>query len=121
MAIRSLVAVPAILGILISAASSGWGATPVPGIVCVPLMNIKTFAAIDDKTILLQLRNGRYKRLDLLVSCPEIMFGGFSFVTHTQELCTTDELRAAAPAHRTCMIKQLIDITSEQALALQKR
>jgi hypothetical protein len=90
------------------------------GIVCIPLVNILTASATDDKTILVKLRSAKYKRVDLAGGCPDLTVQGFSYATSTDDLCETDALRVNQSAGAVCMIKNIVDITKEDALALQK-
>jgi len=109
---------------LLGAAATAWAAESAgSGLVCVPIQNIDSTPAIDDKTILLVLKGHRYKRIDLYGSCPDILFHGFSFTTpETDDLCTSAGLRVVEPGGGpTCMIKDIIDITPDEAQALRKQ
>jgi hypothetical protein len=92
-----------------------------PDMVCIPIQEIRQSPAIDNKTILLELNGHKYKRLDLVDVCPGITIEGFSFVTSTDDLCTTNGLRVNETAGPMCMIKDIVDITAEQARLLQGR
>jgi hypothetical protein len=120
----------ALFAIILGAASlacaaiwSGSSTSPAPanGYTCVPLPQIDQTPAIDSRTVLLKLKGGRYLRMDLQNNCSGITFHGFGFSTSTQDLCTTDALRVNEVAGATCMIKQIVPISREEADVLQKR
>ena len=91
------------------------------GIVCVHIEDIDASPTIDDKTILLELKGHRYKRIDLVASCPELKFFGFAYRAYNEEFCTTNALHVIETGGTQCMIKDIVDITPEQAQALKKR
>lgn len=91
-----------------------------PNMMCIPIQEIRESPAIDNKTVLLELNGHKYKRLDLVDVCPGITIDGFSFVTSTDDLCTTNGLRVNETGGAMCMIKDIVDITAEQARLLQK-
>ena len=90
---------------------------------CVPMQDMQgnNSPAIDDKTVVLELNGNRYKRVDLENRCPDITIRGFSYETPTQDLCTTDTLHVNETAGAICMIKDIVDITPEEAKALLKK
>lgn len=90
-------------------------------LVCVPIQEMHNSPAIDDKTILLELNGHRYKRIDLAGSCAGLMDRGFSYETSTQDLCTTNTLHVNDVAGAVCMIKDIVDISPEEAKALRKK
>ena len=88
---------------------------------CVRLNDIDSTEAVDNRTLLLNMRGvNNFKRMDLVAACPGITFEGFRHSTSTGDLCTTDPLRVNQPAGATCMIKQIVDITPAEAEALRK-
>jgi len=90
---------------------------------CVPLVNIESTPVIDNKTILIKMRekNG-FKRIDLMGPCSGLyMANGFSHTTSTNDLCTSDPLRVNEPVGATCMIKQIVTISAAEAKGLQSR
>lgn len=92
------------------------------GIKCIPLMTIDETPIIDDKTILVKLKaGGRYKRIDLFSSCPGMQFSGYAHSTRTNELCSTDTLVVLQPVGASCMIKDIIDISEQEAKGLLDR
>jgi hypothetical protein len=88
---------------------------------CVPIQNIQSSPAIDSKTILLELHGHKYKRIDLANNCSGLTFKGFSYETSTQDLCMTNTLHVNETAGANCMIKNIVDITPEEAKALRTR
>jgi hypothetical protein len=90
---------------------------------CVQLSRIDSTPVIDNRTILIKMRaSNSYKRIDLVSACPGLrMANGFSHSTSTGDLCTTDPLRVIEPVGATCMIKQIVTISPEEAKALQTK
>jgi hypothetical protein len=88
---------------------------------CVPIQNIQGSPAIDSRTILLELNGHKYKRIDLANNCSGVTFKGFSFDTSTQDLCVTNTLHVNEVAGANCMIKDIVDITPEEAKALRMK
>jgi hypothetical protein len=90
---------------------------------CVQLSRIDSTPVIDNRTILIKMRAANsYKRIDLVSPCPGLrMANGFSHSTSTGDLCTTDPLRVVEPVGATCMIKQIVTISPEEAKALQSK
>jgi hypothetical protein len=82
---------------------------------CVRGSLIDQSPAVDAKTIVLKMKNGTYKRMDLVNSCSQLMFGhGFIYESSTDELCTSSQLRINDIAGGSCMIKQIVDISKEE-------
>jgi len=69
----------------------------------------------------LELKGHRYKRVALVASCPELNFYGFAYRAYNEQLCTTNALRVIESGGTQCMIKDIVDITPEQAQALKKK
>ena len=90
------------------------------GLVCVPIQFIRNSPAIDDKTILLELNGKKYKRIDLASDCPDLTFKGFSYATSINQLCASDPLHVNEAAGAVCMIKDIVDISPDEAKALKK-
>lgn len=91
-------------------------------IVCIPLMNIEETPIIDDKMILLKQRGGpNFKRIDLFGSCSGIKFSGYAHSTRTNELCSTDTLVVLQPVGAMCTIKDIVDISEDEAKVLLRR
>jgi hypothetical protein len=92
---------------------------------CVPLINIDHTQVIDNKTILIEMKGkGKYKRMDLMGSCPGLrMSGGFSHETSINQLCTSDPLHVIEThgVGATCMIKQIVTIDAAEAKKLQSK
>lgn len=82
---------------------------------CVQGSRIDQSPAVDSKTVVLKMKDGSYKRMDLVNSCTQLMFGrGFIYETSTDELCTSTTLHINDVAGGTCMIKQIVDISKEE-------
>jgi hypothetical protein len=89
---------------------------------CVPLQFIDSSPVIDDKTILLKMKGGGYKRIDLLNKCSGLhMQRGFAHSTSTNDLCTSDPLRVLEPVGATCMIDKIVTIDKAEAKELLAR
>jgi hypothetical protein len=90
--------------------------------VCIPLMTIAETPIIDDKTILLKQKGPeKYRRIDLLGPCPGMRFNGYAHSTRTNELCSTDVLVVLEPVGAICTIKDIVDISKDEAQALLSR
>jgi hypothetical protein len=88
---------------------------------CIRLQDIDQTPVIDNKTILVEMRGNKYKRIDLLNRCSGLKIeGGFSYSTSINQLCIQDSLRVLR-AGTVCMIDQIVDITPEQAQALKDK
>ena len=89
---------------------------------CIRLQSIDETPVIDDKTILVRMKGGEFKRIDLLNKCSGLkMQGGFSHATSTNDLCTTDPLRVLEPVGATCLIEKIVNIDAAEAKALRAR
>ncbi len=89
---------------------------------CIRLQSIDETPVIDDKTILVRMKGGDFKRIDLVNKCSGLkMQGGFSHSTSTNDLCTTDPLRVLEPIGATCLIEKIVTIDAAEAKALRAR
>ena len=96
--------------------------TPGKTQMCVQGSRIDQSPAVDDKTIVLKMKDGSYKRMDLVNSCSDLMFGhGFAYSSSIDELCTSTPLHVTETAGQTCMIKQIVDISKEEAKHLMSK
>lgn len=112
---------PAMASMLIALASAHAADMKPHKLECVPIQNIQSSPAIDGKTILLELSGHKYKRIDLANTCAGLVFKGFAFDTSTQDLCVTNTLHVNETAGAHCMIKDIVDITPEEAKALRMK
>ncbi|MEQ8509196.1 MAG: hypothetical protein RIF37_01495 [Rhodospirillaceae bacterium] len=88
---------------------------------CIPLQAIEQTPVIDNKTILVEMKGNKYKRIDLVNRCSGLKIeGGFSYATSINQLCIQDTLRVLRSGG-ICMIDQIVDITEEEALALKAK
>jgi len=88
---------------------------------CIRLRDIDQTPVIDNKTILVEMRGNKYKRIDLINRCSGLKIeGGFSYSTSINQLCIQDTLRVLR-AGSVCMIDKIVDITPEQADVLKDR
>ena len=89
---------------------------------CIRLQYVDETPVIDDKTILVRMKGGGYKRIDLLNKCSGLKIqGGFSHSTSTNELCKTDPLRVLEPVGSTCLIDKIVTIDEAEAKALRAK
>jgi hypothetical protein len=89
---------------------------------CVPLQFIDETPVIDNRTILIKMKGGGFKRIDLLNTCSGLKLqGGFSHSTSTNDLCKSDPLRVIEPVGSTCMIDKIVTIDKAEADALLAR
>lgn len=89
---------------------------------CVYLTRIKSSPVIDDRTILVEMRErGSYKRIDLASTCSGLEFSGFEVRLHQDRLCTSDSVAVRQTAGAHCMIDKIVTIDEAEAKALRAR
>ncbi|MEQ9448502.1 MAG: hypothetical protein RLN70_06265, partial [Rhodospirillaceae bacterium] len=89
---------------------------------CVYLSQIKNSSAIDDSTVLIEMRgNHGYKRVDFAARCHGLKFSGFAHGTPTNRLCTSNSITVLDDAATPCMIDQIVTIDETEAAALRDR
>ncbi len=89
---------------------------------CVYLSRIDQSPAIDNKTILLEMKgNGGYKRVDLVSNCPGLTFDGFIIQTSINRLCKSDTLTVNREVGAACMIEKIVTIDETEAAALRAK
>lgn len=88
---------------------------------CIRLQAIDQTPVIDNKTILVEMKGNKYKRIDLVNRCSGLKIeGGFSHSTSINQLCVQDTLRVLRSGG-ICMIDKIVDITEEEAIALKAK
>ncbi|MDG2244302.1 MAG: DUF6491 family protein [Rhodospirillaceae bacterium] len=88
---------------------------------CIHLQYVNQTPVIDNKTILVEMKGNKYKRIDLRNRCSGLKLeGGFSHSTSINKLCKQDTLRVLRSGG-FCMIDKIVDITEEEAKALKKK
>lgn len=86
---------------------------------CIPLRSIDQSPVVNDSTIVLKLKNSEYKRIDLIAPCSGLkLTGGFGHLTHSDDLCTSSTLHVNDHMGVTCGIKQIVDISPDEAKSL---
>ena len=86
---------------------------------CIPLRSIDQSPVINDTTIVVKLKNSEFKRIDLIVPCSGLkLTGGFSHLTHGDDLCTSSTLHVNDQMGVTCSIKQIVAISPDEAKTL---
>lgn len=86
---------------------------------CIRLTSIDESPVIDDRTILVKMKNNQFKRIDLASPCSGLTIaGGFNHVTHSDDLCTTDTLYPRDHSGSVCGIKRIVDISPDEAQRL---
>jgi hypothetical protein len=88
---------------------------------CVRLSQIDESPIVDDGTILLKLKNGDFKRIDLRGRCPSLKMSGFAHKTPSDDLCTSTVLTVRSPGRADCMIERIVDIDRTEADTLMKK
>ena len=89
---------------------------------CISLQYVDETPVVDDKTIVVRMKGGGYKRIDLLNRCSGLKLqGGFSHSTSTNELCKTDPLRVLEPVGSTCLIDKIVTIDKAEYDTLRKK
>lgn len=88
---------------------------------CIRLQYVDQTPVIDNKTILVEMKGNKFKRIDLRNRCSGLKLeGGFSHSTSINKLCKQDTLQVLRSGG-FCMIDKIVDITEEEALALKKK
>lgn len=86
---------------------------------CIPLRSIDQSPVVNDTTIVLKLKNSSYKRIDLIAPCSGLkLTGGFSHLTHSDDLCASSTLFVNDQMGVTCSIRQIVDISADEAKTL---
>jgi len=86
---------------------------------CIRLQYIDSTPVIDNSTILVKMKGGGFKRIDLVNKCSGLKIqGGFSHSTSINQLCTSDPLRVIEPVGSTCLIDKIVTIDEAEAKVL---
>lgn len=86
---------------------------------CIPLKFIDQSPIVNDSTIVVKMKNSEYKRIDLIAPCSGLtLTGGFSHLTHSDDLCTSSTLLVNDQMGTACGIRQIVSISSDEAKAL---
>lgn len=88
---------------------------------CVNLSAIGESPIIDDNTILLRLKNGEFRRVDLRGRCPSLKMSGFAHSTPSDDFCTSTVLTVLSPGRASCMIERIVTIDKAAADALMAK
>ncbi len=110
-------AATALAAISVSAAS----AADTPRQTCVRLNQIDQSPAVDDRTVLLEMKNGSFKRVDLMGPCLGITMSGFIHQTHSDDLCSSDTLQVKEAGGGICKISQIVDVNAADAKLLKTK
>jgi len=86
---------------------------------CINLRDIAGSPAIDERTILIKMKSGQYKRIDLANTCSGLTFSGFAQTTPEDRLCRTNPLRVLQMGGQTCMIDKIVNIDEAEGRALE--
>jgi len=111
------------------AAATGAGAASPEGEkdFCIPVSRIRETDVIDDRTILVRLYGGEYRRISLVSRCSGLrMSGGFAYDTRIPQLCKTEIIHPVGPVGATvapaaCAIREITVIGKEAAAGLAAR
>ena len=71
---------------------------------CLSLYDITQTKALDPKTILFRMRDGRVWLNTLHGSCPGLRFDGFEYTTRDPEICANMQSIRVLEAHQTCLL-----------------
>ena len=92
---------------------------------CISLQRIDQTPIIDNKTILVDLRGGGYKRIDIRNRCPGLKSEGrYTYSTSISKLCKQDALTVLSSDGSpigTCLIEKIVSIEDAEAKALLDR
>ncbi len=84
---------------------------------CIDTAQMAESPVIDNKTILVRMRGGGYKRIDLLNNCSQLATNGFAYETSINRLCVQDTLRPL-DSGGVCMIDKIVTIDNAEAKTL---
>lgn len=82
---------------------------------CFKLSQIDESPVVDDSTILLKMKNGDFRRVDLRGRCPSLKMSGFAHSTPSDDFCTSTVLTVLSPAKSSCMIERIVEIDRAEA------
>lgn len=85
---------------------------------CIQLSQIGESPIIDDSTILLKLKNGEFRRVDLRGRCPSLKMSGFAHQTPSDDFCTSTVLTVLSPGKSICTIERIVAIERSEADSL---
>jgi len=88
---------------------------------CIRLRDIGETPTIDERTILVKMNSGQFKRIDLLNACPDLAFSGFAHTTHDDQLCRSDPLTVRDHGGLTCKIDKITTIDRDEAMELESK
>jgi hypothetical protein len=116
---KSVLSVCAAVALAVSA-SSAWAADGSRQS-CVRLNQIDQSPAVDDRTILLEMKAGGYKRVDLMGPCVGLTMSGFVHQTPSDDLCINDTLQVKQAGGSICKISQIVDLNEADAKLLKAK
>jgi hypothetical protein len=88
---------------------------------CLPLSQIGESPVINDTTILLKLKNGEFRRVDMRGRCPSLKMSGFAHKTPSDDFCTSTVITVRGPTRGPCMIERIVPIDRAEADALMAK
>jgi hypothetical protein len=88
---------------------------------CLPLSRIGESPVINDTTILLKLKNGEFRRVDMRGRCPSLKMSGFAHRTPSDDFCTSTVITVRGPTRGPCMIERIVPIERAEADALMAK
>jgi hypothetical protein len=106
--------------ILLPLALAG-GAAAAADNTCLQLSQIGESPVIDDNTILLKLKNGEFRRVDMRGRCPSLRMSGFAHKTPSDDFCTSTVLTVRSPGKASCTIERIAEIDRAEADALMAK
>ncbi len=88
---------------------------------CVRLRQIESSPIINDRTILMKMRDNGFKRMDLNGTCSGISWDGYARSGPEDAICVTDALHVIGPVGNICTIDKIVNIDAKEAAALQAK
>ena len=102
----------AILTALIALATAAPAAAATEGSICLRIREIDQTKVVDAKTILFKMKDGKVWRNTLLSPCPGLLFNGFAYAVHFDEICGNQQAIHVLRTHEVCLLGPFTPETS---------
>lgn len=102
---KTILLAAAIAGLASAANAQGMGGQPAPANgVCLWTYNIDHTTTVDPSTVLFHMRNGEVWRNTLKGPCPGLKFHGFTYLTHSEQICSNGVPISVIATHEACSL-----------------
>ncbi len=71
---------------------------------CLMTHRIDNTKVVDAKTILFRMKDGKVWRNTLQTPCPGLLFEGFVYVAHNDQICGNEQSIRVLRSHEVCML-----------------